>query len=558
MANTIRIKRRAAGGAAGAPVSLANGELAYNEQDNILYYGVGTGGAGGSATSIIGIGGSGAYAKTDGSNATGTWDVDTTGNAATATNVAWSGVTGTPTTRAGYGITDAQALDADLTAIAALAGTSGLLRKTAANTWSLDTTAYLEDSADVVAALGYTPENAANKGVANGYASLDGSGKVPSAQLPSFVDDVQEFANLAAFPATGDSGVIYVAIDTGKTYRWGGSAYAEISASPGSTDAVPEGATNLYYTDTRARGAVSASGSLSYNSGTGVFSYTEAVSSVAGKTGVVTLVKADVGLGNVENTALSTWTGSTSLTTLGTVATGTWNATAITAAKGGTGQTTYTIGDILYASSASALSKLAGVATGSALISGGVGAAPSWGKVGLTTHISGTLAAGNGGTGQSSYTVGDILYASTTSALSKLAGVAAGNVLLSGGVGTAPSWGKVALTTHVSGTLPVANGGSGATTLTGYLKGNGTSAFTGSASIPVGDLSGTLSVASGGTGATTLTGYVKGAGTAALTASATIPNTDITGLGTMSTQNANNVAITGGTIDGITLDGGTF
>lgn len=55
-------------------------------------------------------------------------------------------------------------------------------------------------------------------------------------------------------------------------------------------------------------------------------------------------------------------------------------------------------------------------------------------------------------------------------------------------------------------------------------------------------------VADGGTGASTLTGYVKGSGTSPLTASATIPNTDITGLGTMSTQDANAVAITGGTI----------
>lgn len=59
----------------------------------------------------------------------------------------------------------------------------------------------------------------------------------------------------------------------------------------------------------------------------------------------------------------------------------------------------YVIGDILYASSTTALSSLADVATGNALISGGVGVAPSWGKIGLTTHISGTLAVGNGGTG---------------------------------------------------------------------------------------------------------------------------------------------------------------
>jgi hypothetical protein len=94
----------------------------------------------------------------------------------------------------------------------------------------------------------------------------------------------------------------------------------------------------------------------------------------------------------------------------------------------------------------------------------------------------GTITAGFGGTGQSTYTVGDILYASATTTLSKLADVATGNALISGGVATAPSWGKIGLTTHISGTLAVGNGGTGATTLTsGYLlKGNGTSAVSAS------------------------------------------------------------------------------
>ncbi len=65
MSNTLRIKRRSAGGAAGAPASLANAELAYNEQDNTLYYGFGTVGAGGSATSVIPIGGPGAFVGLD-------------------------------------------------------------------------------------------------------------------------------------------------------------------------------------------------------------------------------------------------------------------------------------------------------------------------------------------------------------------------------------------------------------------------------------------------------------------------------------------------------------
>lgn len=68
-------------------------------------------------------------------------------------------------------------------------------------------------------------------GAANGVATLDADGKVPAAQLPSYVDDVLEYNNKAAFPAKGETGKIYVAIDTNLTYRWSGSAYVEISAS---------------------------------------------------------------------------------------------------------------------------------------------------------------------------------------------------------------------------------------------------------------------------------------------------------------------------------------
>lgn len=97
------------------------------------------------------------------------------------------------------------------------------------------------------------------KGIANGVATLGSDGKISSVQLPSYVDDVLEYANFTAFPLTGEASKIYVALDTNKTYRWSGSAYVYITSG--------------------------------------------AVDSVAGKTGVVTLVKADVGLGNVDNTS---------------------------------------------------------------------------------------------------------------------------------------------------------------------------------------------------------------------------------------------------------------
>ena len=84
----------------------------------------------------------------------------------------------------------------------------------------------------------------------------------------------------------------------------------------------------------------------------------------------------------------------------------------ITAAKGGTGQTSYAVGDILYANTTTTLAKLADVATGNALISGGVGVAPFWGKIGFTTHVSGTLPIANGGTNQTSFTTGYVHFGS--------------------------------------------------------------------------------------------------------------------------------------------------
>lgn len=104
----------------------------------------------------------------------------------------------------------------------------------------------------------------------------------------------------------------------------------------------------------------------------------------------------------------------------------------------------------------------------------------------LGTDISGTVPVEHGGTNIASYAIGDILYASGSTTLSKLADVATGNVLLSGGVNTAPAWGKVDLSQHINGVLPVANGGTGNTSQQGainalsgaqtsgyYLRGNG-------------------------------------------------------------------------------------
>lgn len=119
-------------------------------------------------------------------------------------------------------------------------------------------------------------------------------------------------------------------------------------------------------------------------------------------------------------------------------------------ANGGTNQSTYAQGDLIYASAANTLAKLAKDTNATRYLSNtGTSNAPAWALVNLTNGVTGTLPATSGGTGHASYAVGDLLYASTTTALSRLADVATGNAVISGGVNTAPSWGKIA-DAHIS------------------------------------------------------------------------------------------------------------
>lgn len=181
------------------------------------------------------------------------------------------------------------------------------------------------------------------------------------------------------------------------------------------------------------------------------------------------------------------YVGQTSIVTLGTVTTGTWSATTIAANKGGTGYSSYTVGDILYADTASTLGKLAGVATGNALISGGTGTAPSWGKIGLTTHITGTLAVGNGGTGATS--LSGVVLGNGGSAMTALSSTTAFQVLRVNAGGTGYEFATVAFGggTVTSVSVVSANGFAGTvatdsttpaitltTTQTGVLIGDGT------------------------------------------------------------------------------------
>lgn len=81
------------------------------------------------------------------------------------------------------------------------------------------------------------------KGQANGYASLDSNAKVPASQLPSYVDDVAEYANVSSFPTTGETGKLYVDQSTGDIYRWSGSSYVQINDSVSTSDSATRLAT---------------------------------------------------------------------------------------------------------------------------------------------------------------------------------------------------------------------------------------------------------------------------------------------------------------------------
>lgn len=113
-------------------------------------------------------------------------------------------------------------------------------------------------------------------GSANGVAELDSNGRVPSSQLPSYVDDVLEYADLAHFPATGETGKIYIADDTNKTYRWSGSGYTEISESL----ALGETSSTAYAGN---KGKANADAIAGIKNGTSINSFSAVETALAGK-----------------------------------------------------------------------------------------------------------------------------------------------------------------------------------------------------------------------------------------------------------------------------------
>lgn len=246
MPNIIRLKRRAAAGAAGAPVSLKTTEVAFNEADQTLYVGFGDDGAA-NATSIIPLAGRGAFADlTTAQTLAGikTFSVspiaptpapgDNTTKVATTAFVS-SAISG--------GIQAANTVQAGPTTGAASAPTYRALVSNDIPALASTKISDFSSAADARIAL--------QRGANSGLCELDATGFVPVGRIPGAIEEVLEFANLAAFPVTGATSRMYVALDNNRVYRWSGTVYIEISAAPGSTDAVTEGSINLYHTVAR-------------------------------------------------------------------------------------------------------------------------------------------------------------------------------------------------------------------------------------------------------------------------------------------------------------------
>ena len=251
---------------------------------------------------------------------------------------------------------------------------------------------------------------------------------------PSFIN-----VNISsALPVTSGGTGLTTIPTNGQLLIGNGTGYTLNTLGYGAGISVTNGSGTIFVANT---------GVLSNIAGAGISVSNPTGNVTIGNTGVLSIIagsgiSASSPTGNVTvaNTGVLSWSGGTTGLTPSAATTGAVTlAGTLIAVNGGTGQASYAIGDLLYADTTTTLAKLPDVATGNALISGGINIAPSWGKIDLTTHVNGVLPIANGGTnGTSAPTAGAVAYGTGTAYGFTAAGTA-GQVLTSAGAGV-PTW----------------------------------------------------------------------------------------------------------------------
>ena len=517
MADILRIKRRTTG-VAGAPASLANAELAYNETDHVLYYGEGTGGTGGTASVIVGIGGQGLA-----STANPVMNGAVSPGAATT----WSRadhVHPTDTTRA------------PLASPAFTGNPTAPTPSTADSTTSLATTAFVK---------------------AQGYAA-GGTVPTPSVTTPA-MDATAAIGSLTTY-ARGDhihptdtsraplanpsfTGVVTIGgtiTGTGMT-AWAASPPAIGGTAP-------------------ATGAFTSLSATSTVSGAGFTSLLAPYALLTTRLDQFAAPGADVSWNSFRITGLATPTAGTDAATKAYV-----DANAVgLSAKGAVA--CGTVGANITLSGLQTIDGYTTLANDRVLV-----------KDQTTTANNGIYVASSTAwvraTDMDAWTEVPQAYVFVTNGTVNSSSSWVCNSAIGGSLGTTPiTWVQFSQQAQVTAGGGLTRTGNsfdviGTANRISVFADNvdiattyvGQASITTLGAIATGTWNATtVAVNHGGSGATALTGFLVGNGASPFTAVATIPTTSITGLGSMASQNANAVAITGGTIDGVTFDGGTF
>ena len=424
MANTLRIKRRASGGA-GAPSSLANAELAFNEVDDVLYYGEGTGGVGGSATSILAIGGSGAFAtlstaQTISGNKTFSGSV-VLGSSATATTPA-AGDDSTKVATTAYVQDEIASLGT---------GSVSSVGLSLPNIFSV--------SGSPVTSSGTLTGTLASQTAATVFAAPNGSNGTPSFRA-LVAGDIPDLSS-AYLPISGGTVSSNLTISGNLTVN--GTTTTVNSTTVTVDDKNIELGSTASPSDAGADGGgITLKGTtdktFNWVDATDSWTSSEHIDLASGKEFKIN------GTGVLSGSALGSGVTGSSLTSVGTLTSGTWSASTIAVNKGGTGQTSFTNGQLLIGNSTgNTLSKATLTPGANISITNGGGSI--------------TIAATDTNT---TYTAGNGLDLSGTTFSADLK--ANGGLVI--------ETGEIAVdlgASSITGTLAIGDGGTGATTASG-------------------------------------------------------------------------------------------